>query len=191
MTIKHLLTMTAVLGLFALAGLAHAGALTDAQIRNFISSMAELQVLSDKYEGEFEDRLQEEDFQDWNTIFSRSLEKVKDHEMYGEIQQIVRANGFSDTDEYGQVGDRIFRAMMAHEMGQQAAQMRADMAQALADIENSPNMNAAQKQQMKEMMRSSMGMMESAGDAPEEDIRALAPHIDELKNVMDYDASDQ
>lgn len=52
-------------------------------------------------------------------------------------------------------------------------------------------MSTAQKKQMKDIMRGSMGMMESVADAPESDIRTLRPHMQELRRVMEYNGQEQ
>ena len=57
------------------------------------------------------------------------------------------------------------------------------MEAALAEMENSPHMTAEQKAQMRAMMESAMGAMQSASNAPAEDIEAVRPHVEALRQL--------
>ncbi len=190
MLINRFFRFFTVFGLLVMAGYTQAEPLTDAQIRNFIDSMGEMQTLAEKHDdallAELENESKGMQGQDWSRIFSSSLEQAKGTGIYNDIEDIAKANGFDNAEEYGRVGDKVFHAMMASEMGGKATEMQAEMARAMEEIERNPNMSATQKKQMQDMMRGSMGMMESVTDAPEADIRALRPHMNELRRVMEH-----
>lgn len=195
MLIHRVFRFFAILGLLAMAGYTQAEPLTDAQVRNFIDTMEEMRALAEQHDDVLLSELENESGgmpdQDWSRVFSSSLERAKGTGIYSDIEDIARANGFDNAEAYGRVGDKVFHAMMASEMGGKATEMQAEMAKAMEEIERNPNMSATQKKQMQDMMRGSMGMMESVTDAPEADIRTLRPHMNELRSVMENDDQGQ
>ncbi|MFN2361864.1 MAG: hypothetical protein ABR522_12395 [Marinobacter sp.] len=165
---------------------AHAESLTDDTIRSFISSLEELQTMEDEFSELTEDLSAEEDtaeMPDMSRIFSSSVEQMKGHDMYNEIEDVVQQHGFSSAEQWGKTGDRIFHAWSALEMGEQSGEMNQEMAKAMEEIDNNPNMSEAQKQQMREMMGGAMTAFEQAANAPEADQQAVRPHMDTLRAV--------
>ena len=59
-----------------------------------------------------------------------------------------------------------------------------DMAQAMAEIDNSPHLSAEQKAQMRAMMASAQHSVRQAQSAPAEDIAAIRPHLDALRAAL-------
>jgi hypothetical protein len=177
--------------LFALAPFsAHAETLTDDKIRSFISSLEALQGMEDEYD-ELPDGLATEEgdtgMPDMSRIFSSSVEQMKGHDMYNQLSDVVQQHGFSNPQQWGETGDRIFHAWSALEMGQQSGQINQEMAKAMEEINNNPNMSEAQKQQMRKMMGGAMSMMDNAASAPEADKRAVQPHMDALRSATTDD----
>ncbi|KPP96950.1 hypothetical protein [Marinobacter sp. HL-58] len=167
---------------------AHAESLTDDTIRSFISSLEELQTMEDEFSELTEDLSAEEDateMPDMSRIFSSSVEQMKGHDMYNEIEDVVRQHGFSGAEQWAKTGDRIFHAWSALEMGEQSGEVNQEMAKAMEEIDNNPNMSEAQKQQMREMMGGAMSAFEQAANAPEADKQAVRPHVDALRSVTD------
>ncbi len=172
--------------LFALASTAHAESLTDSTVRSFINSLETLQGMEDEFEGMAEGMSREDETEqmpDLSRIFSSSVEKMKGHGMYRQLEDVVKQHGFSSPEQWGKTGDRIFQAWSALEMGEQSGQMNQEMAKAMEEINNNPNMSEAQKEQMREMMGGAMSAYEQAANAPEEDKRAVRPHMDALRSV--------
>ena len=170
--------------LFALASTAHAESLTDSTVRSFISSLETLQGMEDEFEGLAEDMSMEDETEqmpDLSRIFSSSVEKMEGHRMYRQLEDVVQQHGFSSAEEWGETGDRIFRAWSALEMGEQSGQVNQEIAEAMEEINNNPNMSEAQKAQMREMMGGAMSAYEQAANAPEADKRAVAPHREALR----------
>lgn len=183
-----LLTLIYLFALFPLG--AHAETLTDQTIRAFISSLEELQSMEDEFTELTEDLAADEDtmeMPDMSRILSSSVEQMKGHAMYSEIEDVVRQHGFSSAEQWASTGDRIFHAWSALEMGEQSAQMNQEMARAMEEIDNNPNMSEAQKQQMREMMGGAMSAFEGAANAPEADKQAVRPHMDALRSAMNSD----
>jgi protein-tyrosine-phosphatase len=168
----------------------HAEALTDEKVQSFISSLETLQGMEDEFEELNEDLATEEDateMPDMSRIFSSSVEKMKGHEMHDRLEEVVQQHGFSSPEEWGRTGDRIFQAWSALEMGEQSGQVDQEMAKAMEEIDNNPNMSEAQKQQMREMMSGAMSAYKQAANAPEADKRAVRPHIEALRGATESD----
>lgn len=174
--------------LFALATFpAHGETLTDQKVRSFINTLQALHGMEDNYddmpEGLDTDE-SEPGMENMSSIFSSSVEKMKGHRMYDDLKKAVQQHGFSSPEQWGETGDRIFRAWSALEMGQmdqQPSQMNQEMARAMEQIENNPNMSEAQKQQMRNMMGGAKSAMENAANAPEADKQAVRPHLEALR----------
>ncbi|MEP1215491.1 MAG: hypothetical protein ABJM11_14835 [Marinobacter sp.] len=177
--------------LFALSPLsAHAETLTDQTVRAFISSLEALQGMENEFEDLNEDLTSEEDpaeMPDLSRIFSSSVEKMEGHEMHDRLEEVVQQHGFSSPEEWGKTGDRIFQAWSALEMGEQSGQVNQEMAKAMEEIDNNPNMSEAQKQQMREMMGGAMSAYKQAANAPEADKRAVRPHLEALRAATEAD----
>lgn len=177
--------------LLALAPLsAHAEALTDQTVRSFINSLEALQGMEDDFDELTEDLADEEggaEMPDMSRIFSASVERMKGHDMYNRLEDVVQQHGFSSAQQWSETGDRIFHAWSALEMGEQSGQMNQEMAKAMKEIDNNPNMSEAQKQQMREMMGGAMSAYEQAANAPEADKRAVEPHREALRAATGSD----
>ncbi|MBC7326393.1 MAG: hypothetical protein H5T99_13950, partial [Moorella sp. (in: Bacteria)] len=140
-------------------------------------------------EPEFEDLDNEMDnggtTPDFSRLFSDSLSQLKGRDSYSRLEDIARNHGFNSLEEWASTGDRVFQAWMAIEMEQQNPAAQQEMNAALAEVENNPNMTAEQKTQMRAMMQSAMGAMESASNAPAADIAAVRPHLDALRAMSE------
>ncbi len=174
-----------------LAFTAQADNLSDKTIRAFIASMQDAQALQDKYEGtdQWPDETADDtdSIPDMSRIFSDGIEDMKTYPVYKEFEKIIKKHGFSSTEQWASVGDRVFHAMMAIEMKAENPAMGQEMAEAMAELDNNPHMTAEQKEQMKAMMSGAMGVIQSASNAPAADINAVRPHMDTLRTFMDSD----
>lgn len=164
----------------------HAEALTDQTIRSFISSLEALQGMEDDYD-ELATEENDGEMPDMSRIFSSSVEEMKGRDMYNELEDVVQQHGFSSPEQWGEIGDRIFHAWGALEMGKQSGDMNQEMARAMEEIDNNPHMSEAQKQQMREMMGGAMSAVEQAANAPEADKQAVRPHIEALRAATESD----
>lgn len=174
------------------AGHAVADTLTERDVKNFISSLEALQDM----EGELADLADEINQEpadptagmpDLSHLFSDAVGRMEGHPQFEQFADIVEDNGFDSANAWGETGDRVFRAWMAIEMEGQSVAARQEMANAIAEIDNTPNLSAEQKAQMKAMMQGAVSMMEQASDAPEADVQALRPHLEELRRVTSDD----
>ncbi|TGN39323.1 hypothetical protein [Marinobacter confluentis] len=179
-----LLALTFLFALFTYP--AQAETLTEQKVQSFISSLNDLQGMESRYEDLPQDLASDEDeigMENMSSIFSTAVEKMRGHGMYDDLQSVVREHGFDSPENWGETGDRIFRAWTAIEMGQQSGQMNQEMARAMEEINNNPNMTEAQKQQMRQMMGGAMSAMDQAAKAPEADKQAVRPHMEALRSA--------
>lgn len=179
-------TLFTLLTLFSVS--TQAQGLSDQTISSFIDSLKAAEQLEPEFEDLSEDMDSQNDgtMPDFSHIFSDSLAKLEGHQAYGKLEDLVQDHGFGSLEEWAATGDRIFQAWMAIEMEQQNPAAREEMNAAMAEIENNPNMTAEQKAQMRAMMEGAMGAMQSASNAPPEDIKAVRPHVDALKEAGNY-----
>lgn len=159
-----------------------AEALTDLQIESFIASMNELQTM----EADFEAAAPELEsggpasMPRLDTLMSDAVSRMKGHVLYDQVEIVVQQHGFEGVEQWGRIGDRILNAYVARQMGAQSQDVRKEMEAALAQIENNPNMTEAQKQQMRAMMGGAVSSVEAMAEAPQEDIRAIEPYMNEI-----------
>ena len=173
-----------------LASGAHATSLTDEKIRNFISSWDEIQAVGEEYDDL--DELEEETgiYEDEEMAamperpMSHAIEKMRGHEIYNKVDSTVQGYGFSEINEWGEVGDRVIKAFFSLQIEEDSHEMRAEMEQAMREIEESP-MPDAQKEQIKQRIRSQVEAVEAMADAPEGDIEAVRPHMDKLRRELE------
>lgn len=173
------------------ASMARAEALTGPQIERFITSLKALQSM----EADFEAAAPELDQGDpaslprLDTLMSDAVTRMKGHSLYDRMNQVVKQHGFEGVDQWSQIGDRILNAFVARQMGAQSQDVRKEMEQALAQIENNPNMTDAQKQQMKSMMGGAVSSVEAMAKAPQEDVKAIGPYMEALNRTLDTEGN--
>ena len=169
---------------------AHAASLTDEKIRNFIASWDEIQEIGEEYDDldDLDDEAGIYGDEEMATMperpMSHAIERMRGHEIHNRVDNTVQGYGFSDINEWGDVGDRVIKAFFSLQIEEESPEMRAQMEQAMREIEQSP-MPDAQKEQMKQRMRSQMEAVEAMADAPEEDIEAVRPHMEELRRELE------
>lgn len=188
------------IGLFALAS-AYADALTEAKIERWLGSMADLQQWSDRMEAEgrgpaYEDLLDDDMFEelyqhgeapDFSQLEQAYLRILGEH---GEASDIVSEHGFSD-QEWAATSTRIFQGLMALEVRSAQPEIDAEMAAAMRELENDPNIPPQYREMMQQQMRQSMGMVEQMSDgAREEDLPAIKAMREPLRQFFDTDMSD-
>lgn len=159
--------------------------LTGQRVAAFIDSVQAAERLAPEFE-ELErqmDSQSDDTMPDFSRIVSQSVEQMKGHETYDRLEDVVQNHGFDTLEDWGATGDRVFQAWMAIEMEEQSPAARREMDAAMAEMENSPHMTAEQKAQMRAMMESAMGAMQSASNAPAADMEAVRPHLQALRQL--------
>lgn len=181
--------------MFALVGTVFAAPLRDADIKNFISSLKEIQTLEEEYD-DLDQYYEDEAFDSGKSaempdnIMSDSIARLKGHEIYGRMQGIARSHGFRNVEQWAKVGDRVLRAFFTITFEEEDRDIKAEMERSLREIDENPYMTDEQKQEIKQMMQNTMASVEYMTGAPAEDVRAVRPHMDALRQVMEYDDYD-
>ncbi|NWO07431.1 MAG: hypothetical protein HLX50_17600 [Alteromonadaceae bacterium] len=175
------------LTLFGVSGV-QAQDLSEREVGNFVSSLEELNSVLAKHEDDirnFEAGQNNPLEMDFSKMFSSGLSQAKGLPFYADMEKVATGHGFASLDEWAAVGDRVFQAVMALQMDQQAPAARSEMQASLAEIENSPHLTAAQKEQMRSMVESSVQMMDSASDVPERDKALVRPYKSQLETALE------
>ena len=170
------------------SSLATAQSLTDRQVRNFIATMEELKTLESELDA-FEAETGIDD-QEWRSM-TNVIEAMRGHQIYGKVDRAIRKHGFKDSGEWAQVADKVIAAMITLEIANQRPQYQAEMEATLAELEASDFMTAEQKAQMRAMMEQSMSTIAAMQNAPEADQRVVRPHLQKLKDIMNFDGDDE
>ncbi len=170
-------------------GYVQASSLKDADIRNFISSMKEVQMIEEEYD-DLDDFMEDEDLSEQDmeipeNPMSDSIKALRGHEIYGRLDGIAKKNGFSGVTQWASVGDRVLKAFFSILLEEEEPAMRSEMERTLREIDENPHMSDAQKQEMKQMMRNAMSTVDAMADAPSEDVDAVRPHMGELRQVLE------
>ncbi|MBZ2169721.1 hypothetical protein [Marinobacter sp. F4216] len=163
------------------SSLVQAEPLTDDTIESFMQSLNDVKSIEAELDELTRGIDKEAEMPDFSRIFSASVENMEGEPAYDRLEEHVDEYGFDSLAEWSSVGDRIYRAWMAIEMEGQAPAEKAEMEKALAELEAATQLSPEQKAQMRAMMENAMGAMESAREAPAEDIEAVRPHVPMLR----------
>ena len=161
------------------------GSLTPEIVQGFADSFQDLQEISKRYNA---DQIMspiasgDKNMAQTATPFSTAISKIQGHQAFNEMQATILKHGFSDVESWAAIGDRIMKAYAANSMETEMPQMDEQMKQALEQIEKS-NMTEEQKENMRQMMLSSMQMMNSYVDVPEVDKAAVLPYMSVIENL--------
>ena len=168
--------------------------LTDQNVQKWMQSYSAIMDWSktqDKKELEFLEKEQAANTPEFDALFTNAMKGMKNHKIYGEFTGVLKKNGYSNPDEWAQLGDRIMAATLAVEMEKHEAnsgQTRAQMKQAMDAIMNNPNMTPEQKAQMQQMMGMGNQMMDVASNVPAKDKEVIKRNASIIKQVMDKNA---
>ena len=169
--------------------------LTDQNVQKWIksySAVMEWSKTQDKKELEFLEKEQNADPK-FDALFSNAMKGMKDHKIYKDFSGVLKKNGFSDTDEWAQMGDRIMAATLAVEMEKHqatSAQTRTQMKQAMDSLMANPNMTPEQKAQMQQMMGMGNQMLDVADNVPANDKAVIKRNADMIKQVMEQNSEE-
>ena len=172
------------LALLLLSTAGHARNLDADTIDRWAASMEEFKGWDDRSLDEDEDidmDMNMEDPLDFETSMARAARENP------EMRRIIRRHGFSNGDEWANVGSRIMRAYSAIMMDQEAPEMDREMQQQMRELENNPNISEQQKAMIRQQMQAAQGMMQQMSDAPAEDIQAVRANRGRLSQVFEDD----
>lgn len=156
--------------------------LTDRSIKNWANGFEAIQEWAQKNSAELEAAYgadgNTDDYQAaWAAIQART-EKYE-----GEVNSLIRKNGFDSTEEWSATGERIMSAFAAivakDQMGSFAKQMEASIAQMKSLGMSDEQIEELQKELDKVTK-------EQWGDVPEADIKVVKKNLDVVKEAVEY-----
>lgn len=155
----------------SLSSFGFAADLTDAEIQKWVTAATALQTWGKQHKSEdvLPEGAQVIAMKNPAHAFTQSISQAKNSPYYGEIQGLLKKNGYSDADEWAQLGDRIITAHAANAMGNHKEISPEQMGMAMQQMQNNPNIPAHLRAQMEQAMQGSQAMMKSAQNAPEAD----------------------
>lgn len=172
MRILKVVTLATVM---SLAPLGHAAELSDAEIQKWVTAATALQAWGKQHNSKtaVPEGQQAITMKNPAHAFTHGINEAKKTPHYGDIQGVLKQNGYSNADEWAQLGDRIITAYAANAMGKNKQVTPDQMGMAMQQMQNNPNIPPHLRAQMEQAMQGTQAMMESAQKAPEEDKRVV------------------
>ncbi|CCO24218.1 hypothetical protein [Maridesulfovibrio hydrothermalis] len=114
-------------------------------------------------------------------MFNKECELIYSHN--AQTKKIIEANGFTHKT-WPETAGRVFKAITAIGMTDNANTGVHEMEKALAQIEADPSMSPQQKEMLKQHMQSALSAAKSMMGASKADIEAVKPYYDRLSEDM-------
>lgn len=158
---------------FSSAGMADD--LSDAEINKWINATTALQTWGKQHEKNDVMPAGQEvaAMKDPGHVFSASIEQAKKGPLFSQMQEVLKQNGYSDADQWAQIGDRIVAAKTANALGNTKGVDPKAMGAAMQQMQNNPNVPPQMRAQFEQMMKGSQAMMQTAQESPPEDKAAV------------------
>lgn len=151
----------------------------------WLTSMQALKPWLEQHEKEFTAHISEPN--NPAVAFKESIGAIKKAGLYDELNGKVKKLGYDDVEEWSATTQQVTFAWMALEMDANKDQIDAAKAQ-YAAMKANPDIPAAQKAIMEQMMVPALAMVELAGNASSADKAAVKPH---QKTLHDYFTEDE
>lgn len=186
---KNIISLSIGLLLFLnLISTAHAAPLLSADnIQDFMNAMRPLQELGKKYNIGDKEELPpaSNDFTDFAPM-SRALDDVKDNEAYDEFEAIILKAGFSSSEQWASVGDRIMRAYTATNIiREMTPEKKQKMLKSIEEVKKNAYLSSEIKQQLLKSLTQSITMSENLTKETKKDQDALKPYLTKLKRLFE------
>lgn len=105
---------------------------------------------------------------------------------HDDVRGMIRQHGFRSAEEWGNISARITMGMVAMEVGEVQPQMDAEMARAMREMENNPNVPPQMREMMRQQMQQAMGgMARMTEGVREDDLPTLRAMRGELRQIID------
>lgn len=168
MRILKVLTLATVM---SLSPLSNAADLNDAEIQKWVTAATALQAWGKQHNSKdlVPEGQQAITMKNPAQAFTHGINEAKKTPHYDDIQGVLKQNGYSNPDEWAQLGDRIITAYAANAMGKNKQVSPDQMSAAMQQMQNNPNIPAHLRAQMEQAMQGTQAMMQSAQKAPAED----------------------
>lgn len=152
--------------------------LTKTDLDRWMKSMPELQSWLATNEEKLTAQISEP--KNPEAIFSESISALKNAGLYDELNSKVKKMGYENVEEWSDISKRITFSWVALDLEANKAKIDAAKAQYEAIMAN-PDIPAAQKEMMKNMMSAGFAMTNLANDATPEDKKIVNAHKSELR----------
>ena len=163
-------------------------ALSSKTVRNFISSLKELEQLGKKYQNDPAFKTEtnqsvDQVMQRMQSPFSTMNNAIKGSKAYDEYISLLKRNGFESPEQWSRTGNRIYRAMAAVQMEREMPKdIDQQMEQAQQQMKSS-GMSAEQQKMMMDMMIGSRRVMKEFQDVPQTEREVVKPYIAEFEEL--------
>lgn len=155
--------------------------LSDADIKKWADAYQAVVDWAEKTEFKNPPKL-DRDKMDMSRIYTQMLETSKTEAFYKDLVSVLKDNGYSKPEEWGQQGDRILMAFMANEMDASKIDIQKQLNEAQKMMKDLP---PEQRAMMESMLKQSTDAMKSADQAPKADKDAVNRNRALLENVFD------
>ena len=115
--------------------------------------------------------------------FLTATKEIKASKAYNEYLDVIKSQGFSSAEQWGQIGDRIYRAFAAIKLEKDMpSDMDQQMAKAMAQMKSS-GISSEQQQMMMDMMSASQQALKQFENVPQADKDAVRPHMKAIEQL--------
>mgnify|MGYP006910205925 FL=1 len=156
--------------------------LKDQDVTQWLISMPTLQPWLEKNESKLTANISEPNNPE--VVFKESIGALKKAGLYDELNSKVKKLGYDNAEQWSQITEQVTFAWMALEMEDNKSQIDAAKAQFEA-MKNNPDIPAAQKAIMEQMMVPALAMVALANKSSVEDKNAVKPHQGKLRTYFD------
>ena len=116
--------------------------------------------------------------------FRTALKAIESLDEYDEVLSIIESNGYDDSAEWAETGNRIVMAYTSLRMAAEEPNVSQEIQKALDELEKS-GLSDEQKESMREMLLASADAMQTYSNAPIQDQDALKPYLERLDGIFD------
>jgi hypothetical protein len=156
--------------------------LTDSDVKKFIKATSELVPFFEEIDEEDDEDYDENEEPDLDieSITQEFIDGVTGH---AEMEKIIRKSGFSSVQEWAEVASKVFLAMATIELDINMIEFDKSMEEMRKESE-AMGMTKEQLELYESQVKAAMQQFQNA---PQEDIDAVTPHLDELKTIMEWE----
>ena len=154
--------------------------ITNSDVKKFIKATSELVPLFEEMDEEDEEDYDENEDFDIQTVTEEFIKGVTGH---AEMEKIIKKSGFDSVQEWAEVAAKVFMAVATIELKENMVEFDKSMEE-MRKESAAMGMTEEQLEQYESQVRAAMQQFQNA---PEEDIEAVTPHLDELKTIMEWE----
>lgn len=156
--------------------------LTDQNIEAAIATMRDLRPVMEKNQEELDKLISEEERADLDPCSPPA--HVRASPIYQEMDVVVRQHGFTSSEQWCRIAQRITAAYAAVKIEAEEPQWREKMAEVRQQIESAPNLSPEQKAQLMAQLEESAAVI-GAQEAPEADKAAVKANLGKIESALE------